>query len=186
MAHEYTSEATERCERALGTLMRGIGQPWRHKICLVGGLVPLYLTPGNDYAQPEHIGSTDVDVALRLVVEAEDEGAYSTLETTLPGARSSSTSRSSATVSGCTPVWATSHRLTTSCSRGISGRTRQPKESVCHFGASPAGVRRAEGWPLENQQERGRGVGNVRSNGRLEWKSADGQSYGDWENRGVE
>ena len=24
------------------------------------------------------------------------------------------------------------------------------------------------------------------SNGRLEWKSADGQSYGDWENRGVE
>jgi hypothetical protein len=24
------------------------------------------------------------------------------------------------------------------------------------------------------------------SNGRLEWKSADGKSYGDWENRGVE
>ena len=83
MADEYTSEATERCERALGTLMRGIGQPWRHKICLVGGLVPLYLVPGNDYAQPEHIGSTDVDVALRLVVEAEDEGAYSTLQTNL-------------------------------------------------------------------------------------------------------
>jgi len=83
MAHEYTSEATERCERALGTLMRGIGQPWRRKICLVGGLVPLYLTPGNDYAQPQHIGSTDVDVALRLVVEAEDEGAYSTLGTNL-------------------------------------------------------------------------------------------------------
>ncbi len=83
MADEYSSEATERCERALGTLMRGIGQPWRHKICLVGGLVPLYLTPGDDYVQPQHIGSTDVDVALRLVVEAEDEGAYSTLETNL-------------------------------------------------------------------------------------------------------
>jgi hypothetical protein len=83
MAHEYTSETTERCERALGTLMRGIGQPWRHKICLVGGLVPLYLMPGTDYAQPEHVGSTDVDVALRLVVEADDEGAYSTLETNL-------------------------------------------------------------------------------------------------------
>jgi len=83
MAHEYTSDATERCERALGTLMRGVGQPWRHKICLVGGLVPLYLVPGNDFAQPEHIGSTDVDVALRLVVEAEDEGAYSTLEKNL-------------------------------------------------------------------------------------------------------
>ena len=24
------------------------------------------------------------------------------------------------------------------------------------------------------------------SNGRLEWKSADGGTYGDWENRGVE
>ncbi len=24
------------------------------------------------------------------------------------------------------------------------------------------------------------------SNGRIAWKSADGQSYGDWENRGVE
>jgi len=24
------------------------------------------------------------------------------------------------------------------------------------------------------------------SNGRIEWKSADGQSYGEWENRGVE
>ena len=83
MADEYTSEATERCERALGTLMRGVGQPWRHKICLVGGLVPLYLVPGNDYAQPEHVGSTDVDVALRLVVEADDEGAYSTLEKNL-------------------------------------------------------------------------------------------------------
>ncbi len=75
MAHEYTSDATERCERALGTLMRGIGQPWRDKICLVGGLVPLYLVPGNDHAQPEHIGSTDVDLALRLVVGAVDYAA---------------------------------------------------------------------------------------------------------------
>ena len=45
--------------------------------------MPLYLVPGGDYAQPQHVGSTDVDVALRLVVEAEDEGAYSTLATNL-------------------------------------------------------------------------------------------------------
>jgi hypothetical protein len=32
----------------------------------------------------------------------------------------------------------------------------------------------------------GRGDIGRSSNGRLEWKSADGQSYGDWENRGVE
>lgn len=95
MADEYTSEATERCERALGTLMRGIGQPWRHKICLVGGLVPLYLLPSNDYEQPEHVGSTDVDVALRLVVEVDDGGAYSTLETNLKRTGFSRVDRSS-------------------------------------------------------------------------------------------
>ncbi len=83
MVQQYSSEATERCERTLGTLMRGIGQPWRHKICLVGGLVPLYLVQGKGYNQPAHVGSTDVDVAIRLAVEAEDQGAYSTLETNL-------------------------------------------------------------------------------------------------------
>jgi len=83
MAHDYSSEATQRCERVLGTLMRGIGQPWRHKVCLVGGLVPLYLVEGNDYAQPTHVGSTDVDVALRLVVDSQDDGAYETLRTNL-------------------------------------------------------------------------------------------------------
>ncbi len=83
MVEQYNSEATKRCERVLGTLMRGIGQPWREKVCLVGGLVPLYLVRGDGYAQPAHVGSTDVDVALRLAVEAEDLGAYTTLETNL-------------------------------------------------------------------------------------------------------
>jgi predicted nucleotidyltransferase len=63
--------------------MRGIGQPWRHKICLVGGLVPRYLVQGDGYGQPLHRGSTDVDVALRLVLEAQDDGAYATLENNL-------------------------------------------------------------------------------------------------------
>lgn len=83
MTEHYSSEATDRCERALGTLMRGIGQPWRRKVCLVGGLVPLYLVRGDGYDQPTHVGSTDVDVALRLAVEADDDGAYTTLETNL-------------------------------------------------------------------------------------------------------
>ncbi|MHB8760891.1 MAG: nucleotidyl transferase AbiEii/AbiGii toxin family protein [Coriobacteriia bacterium] len=83
MVEQYNSEATKRCERVLGTLMRGIGQPWRDKVCLVGGLVPLYLVRGDGYDQPAHVGSTDVDVALRLAVEAEDLGAYATLETNL-------------------------------------------------------------------------------------------------------
>jgi len=80
---QYSDAATDRCERALGTLMRGIGQPWRHKICLVGGLVPRYLVRGDGYDQPAHVGSTDVDVALRLAVEGDDQGAYSTLENNL-------------------------------------------------------------------------------------------------------
>ncbi|MDZ4169690.1 MAG: nucleotidyl transferase AbiEii/AbiGii toxin family protein [Coriobacteriia bacterium] len=83
MVDGYSNAATERCERVLGTLMRGIGQPWRHKICLVGGLAPLYIVRGDGYGQPAHVGSTDVDVALRLALESEDQGAYATLETNL-------------------------------------------------------------------------------------------------------
>lgn len=80
---EYSSESTLRCERVLATLMRGIGQPWSRRICLVGGLVPRYLLPDTGYERPSHVGSTDVDVALRLALGADDEGAYATLETNL-------------------------------------------------------------------------------------------------------
>jgi len=83
MASEYNCAATAGCERVLGTLMRGIGQPWRDRVCLVGGLVPLYLVPNDGYRQPAHVGSGDVDVALRLAVDSNDEGAYATLETNL-------------------------------------------------------------------------------------------------------
>ena len=83
MSADYTRESTRRCERALATLVRGIGQPWRQRLCLVGGLVPQYLVPGVSYNQPEHVGSTDVDVALRLALGSGDSGAYSTLETNL-------------------------------------------------------------------------------------------------------
>lgn len=85
MTEGYSDTATERCERVLGTLMRGIGQPWRHRVCLVGGLVPRYLVQGDGYEQPPHVGSTDVDVALRLALDGRDEGAYRTLENNLKG-----------------------------------------------------------------------------------------------------
>lgn len=80
---QYSIEATRRCERVLGTLMRGIGRPWHGRLCLVGGLVPRYLVQGDGHVQPAHVGSTDVDVALRLAVGADDLGAYATLETNL-------------------------------------------------------------------------------------------------------
>jgi hypothetical protein len=63
--------------------MRGIGQPWRDRVCLVGGLAPLYLVPNVGYQQPAYVGSGDVDVALRIAVDSNDEGAYATLETNL-------------------------------------------------------------------------------------------------------
>lgn len=83
MTEGYSDTATERCERVLATLMRGIGQPWRHRVCLVGGLVPRYLMQGDGYDQPPHVGSTDVDVALRLALDVQDDGAYATLESNL-------------------------------------------------------------------------------------------------------
>lgn len=86
MGGQYSSEATARCERTLCTLMRAIGQPWRRRVCLVGGLVPQYLVPQGGYRQPVHVGSTDVDVALRLAVDMGDSAAYRTLETNLKDA----------------------------------------------------------------------------------------------------
>ena len=47
------------CERALVTLLRGLG-PWRDSIYLVGGLAARYLTP----AGPSHAGTLDVDVVV--------------------------------------------------------------------------------------------------------------------------
>lgn len=95
MGGPYSSEATARCERALCTLMRAIGQPWRRRVCLVGGLVPQYLVPQGGYLQPVHVGSTDVDVALRLAVDADDCAAYRTLQTNLKASGFKRVNRSS-------------------------------------------------------------------------------------------
>ncbi len=55
----YTLRQTLTCERALVTLLRGLG-PWRDSIYLVGGLAARYLTP----AGPSHAGTLDVDVVV--------------------------------------------------------------------------------------------------------------------------
>jgi hypothetical protein len=83
MSH-YSEEATIRCERVLGTILRAVGDPWRSRICLVGGLVPRYLLPSAATAPATaHVGSTDVDLALGLAVGSAGQGAYRTLETNL-------------------------------------------------------------------------------------------------------
>jgi hypothetical protein len=81
---DYTGAATLRCERVLATVVRCVGAPWRGRLCVVGGLVPRYLVP-EAAASPVtgHIGTTDVDVALRLAVGDADAAAYATLETNL-------------------------------------------------------------------------------------------------------
>lgn len=75
----YGAEHTDLCERALVTLLRGLG-PWKGGICLVGGLVPRYLIPpgpGDDAPFP-HVGTTDVDVVLDFQFLTEVH-AYRTL-----------------------------------------------------------------------------------------------------------
>ena len=84
---DYDEQATARCERVLGSVLRGIGAPWRERVCLVGGLVPRYLVP--DAVDPllgRHVGSTDVDMMLGLAVGQEGEGAYRNLEKNLKNA----------------------------------------------------------------------------------------------------
>lgn len=78
----YTPEHVVLCERALVTLLRGLG-PWKRGIYLVGGLVPRYLIPvRGDSAVVEHAGTTDVDILLDLNIIASIE-AYRKLEENL-------------------------------------------------------------------------------------------------------
>ncbi len=54
---DYDGPATERCERALVTLIGDIG-PWSDRVALVGGLAPRYIVD----SIPAHVGAADVDL----------------------------------------------------------------------------------------------------------------------------
>ncbi len=79
----YTALHADLCERALVTLLRGLG-PWKQGIYLAGGLVPRYLIRRDpeDIHTPLHAGTTDVDLVLDLDVLATVE-AYRRLEQNL-------------------------------------------------------------------------------------------------------
>ena len=79
----YSDLHVELCERALVTLLRGVG-PWKHGVYLAGGLVPRYLIPwqADSQGNPPHVGTTDVDLVLDLEVLATTE-AYRRLEQNL-------------------------------------------------------------------------------------------------------
>ena len=73
----YSLRQTVTCERALVTLLRGLG-PWKDSIYLVGGLTARYLTP----AGSSHVGTLDVDVVVDIQLLAGVE-AYRSLESNL-------------------------------------------------------------------------------------------------------
>lgn len=66
----YDTFATDRCERALLTLLGDVG-PWNKRIYLAGGLAPRYLVGRlPDGARP-HVGTTDVDLIIGLTLDDE-------------------------------------------------------------------------------------------------------------------
>jgi hypothetical protein len=72
MATDYDPRQTEFCERALVTLLGGLGS-LKDSLRLIGGLVPRYLTPEGPNVPP-HVGTRDVDVVLNLQLLAKGEG----------------------------------------------------------------------------------------------------------------
>jgi hypothetical protein len=77
----YSDAYTVDCERVLVTLLRGLG-PWKHSICLVGGLTPRYLVAARPPVVPAHAGTLDVDIVIDRQILADIE-AYHTLEDNL-------------------------------------------------------------------------------------------------------
>ena len=65
---DYDEVTTTRCERALVTLLGDIG-PWNQRVYLVGGLAPRYIVGSLPAGARPHVGTTDVDLVIRLAVE---------------------------------------------------------------------------------------------------------------------
>jgi len=79
---DYDEETTARCERALVTLLGDLG-PWRQRVYLVGGLAPRYIVGRLPADARAHVGTTDVDLVVTLLLGTEEPEAYRTLKTNL-------------------------------------------------------------------------------------------------------
>lgn len=79
---EYDEATTERCERALITLIGDLG-PWGNRIYLAGGLAPRYLVGRLPEDARVHVGTTDVDLVIGLAVGDEMPETYRTLQENL-------------------------------------------------------------------------------------------------------
>lgn len=81
-AHDgYNEQQTLDCERLLVSLLRGLG-PYREHVRLVGGLCPRYLCPAAPPRVPAHVGTTDVDLVVNILLLNQPE-AYATLSQNL-------------------------------------------------------------------------------------------------------
>lgn len=81
----YDDASLTACERALCTVLSRIG-PWGERLFLIGGLVPRYLVPEIPEGIDEHVGTTDVDLVVGVVVDSEEGEPYRTLQTNLEDA----------------------------------------------------------------------------------------------------
>jgi hypothetical protein len=79
---DYDELATKRCERALVTLLGGMG-PWSQRVYLAGGLAPRYIIGTLPEGARPHVGTTDVDLVIGLALEGQSPVAYRTLENNL-------------------------------------------------------------------------------------------------------
>lgn len=86
-------EMNEICCMVARTLMSEIG-PWGERCALFGGLVPGILVPEPPTNLAPHIGTRDVDVALRVAALSDDREMYRTLKASLSaiGLKQSATS----------------------------------------------------------------------------------------------
>jgi hypothetical protein len=79
---EYDEATTERCERALITLIGDLG-PWGNRVYLAGGLAPRYLVGSLPEDARAHVGTTDVDLVIGLALGDEAPETYRTLQENL-------------------------------------------------------------------------------------------------------
>ncbi len=81
----YDNFATDRCERALLTLLGDVG-PWNKRVYLAGGLAPRYLVGPLPAGARAHVGTTDVDLIIGLTLDSETPETYRTLHNNLKSA----------------------------------------------------------------------------------------------------
>lgn len=77
-------EMNDICRLVARTLMAEIG-PWGERCALFGGLVPGLLVPEPPSGLAPHIGTRDVDLALRVAALGDEREMYRTLKQNLAG-----------------------------------------------------------------------------------------------------